>query len=530
VSLLFANPELIRNARIQLRSGRLIAAVVICAVVSITAWESIMRSDVAVTIYGLSGAGAVLALIVNIQVGILLIGGGIFCLQSVHREKELNTFDYQRVTRMTSLELAIGKLFGAPASAYFLVLCLMPVALIAAVKARISPELLLGAYVILLLGSIAYHAFALLTSLMMGRGGGGSAVAILLFLFVVGFSYSPSLYLGWTIRSVSPFVAAAMLGPEFPDATAILGREIATAYGWRDSLFGWSVPHLAFLVVVYVTLTAWFLLGIQRNLKREPALYEIYSPLQAFGLSMYIAFLMLAGFPWTTTFQSGPVRFGKFEVERHPTPPHAAELTLLQAGMFFFITLGLVLLRNRERVRRRFRELGERAWRGAIWPAPYLVAAVGLAGGAVVALVNHYRYPTSEWDLKLAIYQVMFLAVWLARDALYLQWMSLRRGKRPLLTAILYLGVFYGSICVIFSALDLYNNARSAAATAILVPTPLFAESLYFWQQQRGLWIAALFLQGAAALIFAWLQRQRLREFEVRPPAESKATEFAQSA
>ena len=71
MSLLFDNPELIRNARIQLRPGRMIAAAVICAVVSVTAWESIVRSDVAVTIDGLIGAGAVLALILNIQVGSL---------------------------------------------------------------------------------------------------------------------------------------------------------------------------------------------------------------------------------------------------------------------------------------------------------------------------------------------------------------------------------------------------------------------------------------------------------------------------
>ncbi|MGA9939361.1 MAG: hypothetical protein WBP92_14025 [Candidatus Acidiferrales bacterium] len=267
-------------------------------------------------------------------------------------------------------------------------------------------------------------------------------------------------------------------------------------------------------MAAYVTFTAWFLLALRRNLKREPALYEIYSPLQAFGLSVYLALLMLAFFPWTTAFESGPMKFMEVQIERHPASPHAVEQTLLQLGIPLFAMLGLVLLRNRERMRRRFRELGERAWLGAIWPAPYLVAAIGLAGGAIVALVNRYRYPTSEWDVKLAIYQVTFLAVWLARDALYLQWMNLRRGRRPLLAAILYLGVLYGSTCIIFSALNLYDSARSAAATAILVPTPLFSQSLDFWQEQRDLWIAALFLQGAAALIFVWLQRERLREFE----------------
>lgn len=515
MSLLFANPELIRNARIQLRPGRVIAAAVICAVVSATAWESITRSDVEVTIYRLTRAGAVLTLIVTLQVLILLIGGGLFCLQSVHREKDLNTFDYQRVTRMTSLELAIGKLFGAPILAYFVALCLMPVALIAAVEAHVSVELLLAAYLVLLLGSITYHALALLISMTIGRGGGGSAIAILIFLAAAGLTYSPEVYSRWTIWSVSPFVAADMLSHEFAGGTVtVFGRTFVPVRGLRDFLFGWSVPHLAFLVVIYVAFTAWFLLGIRRNLKKEPALYEIYSPFQAFGLSMFIALLMLAAFPWTTTFESGPMRVGTFEFAWHPAAPHAVEASLLRVGIFVFAALGLALLRNRERVRRRFREFGSRVWGSAVWPAPYLVAAVGVTGGAIVALVNHFRYPASDWDTRLAVYQVIFLAVWLTRDALYLQWMALRRGKRPLLTAILYMGVFYGSVCVTFGALNLYNNARSAAATAILVPTPLFAQGIDFWQEQRGLWIAALFLQGAAALIFAWLQRERLREFE----------------
>ena len=61
---------------------------------------------------------------------ILTIGGGIYCLQSIHREKDLNTFDYQRVTRLTPLELTLGKLFGAPSLLYFIALCLLPITLV----------------------------------------------------------------------------------------------------------------------------------------------------------------------------------------------------------------------------------------------------------------------------------------------------------------------------------------------------------------------------------------------------------------
>ena len=40
----FNNPEMLRNARIQLRPGRAIAAVVICAAVSLTTWYSFDRA------------------------------------------------------------------------------------------------------------------------------------------------------------------------------------------------------------------------------------------------------------------------------------------------------------------------------------------------------------------------------------------------------------------------------------------------------------------------------------------------------
>ena len=41
---------------------------------------------------------------------VLGAGGGIACLNSVFKEKEQNSFDFQRLTRLTPLELALGKL------------------------------------------------------------------------------------------------------------------------------------------------------------------------------------------------------------------------------------------------------------------------------------------------------------------------------------------------------------------------------------------------------------------------------------
>ncbi len=137
---------------------------------------------------GLHGAGVVFALVLYLQVGILLIGGGIFCLQSVHREKELNTFDYQRVTRLTSFELAIGKLFGAPILLYFVVL--VPYARVARrPRSRRTCQASLWRKLtrFCVLGSIAFHALMLLVSMLLGRS--GQAVSILLFLLLRGLHF-----------------------------------------------------------------------------------------------------------------------------------------------------------------------------------------------------------------------------------------------------------------------------------------------------------------------------------------------------
>jgi hypothetical protein len=531
VSLLFSNPELIRNARIHLRPGRMIAAAVICAVVSVTTWTSISHTDFVITIDGLAGAGAVFALILNLQIGILLIGGGIFCLQSVHREKELNTFDYQRVTRLTSLELTLGKLFGAPIAAYFVALCLMPVALVAAITAHVPAKIILEVYLVLLLGSITYHALALLISVVLGRG--SSALGILSYLAAVGITYSPAVYDAWTIRSVSPFFAGELL--RLPSIVLGSGLPSPGAVYWRDLFFGEVVPHMLVLFVLYTTFTAWFLVGVRRNLKRDPPTYEIYSPVQAFSFTLYLSLLMIGFFPCATILGGGMVSIREWVFDGKPAPaqPNQVEQTLLQTSMTLFAILALILLRNRDRARQRARELGSRGagpW-AALWPAPYLVGGVALVGGLIVSLIDHYRNAETDWDWRLAVYCVVFLATWLTRDALYLQWMNIRRAKRPLISAILYLAVFYGSACITFGALNLYDNARSAAATAILVPTPIFALDPALWRQDTPAWIASLVLQAATALVFSWLHRQRLREFGSPVSPESTVNrEIAQSA
>jgi len=536
VSLLFSNPEIIRNARIQLRAGRMIAAAVICAAVSITTWASIVHTDIDFSVNGLHKAGAVFGFVLNVQIAVLLICGGFYCLQAVHREKELNTFDFQRVTRLTSLEMAIGKLFGAPILAYFVTLCLMPVALIGAIRGHVPLGIVLETYVLLVLGSIAYHALALLASVLLGRG--SIAVSVLLFLGLVGIS-SLDLFdvtISWSgpflhLHAVSPFVLGDLIAQP-PSVIERASTGLAQSYSWTDLFLGKAVPHSLVLTGLYVTFTCWFLLAITRNLKRDPSVYEIYSPIQAFLVVSYMNLLLLVFNPWAERFRVSDVTIGDKKYHFPGASPYAVEQGLLAASLWLFAILAVILLRNRERVRRRVREFGGRAagWWAAMWPVPYLVGGIALFGSAVIGLISHYRNP-GYWNLRLAIFEVAFVATWLARDALYFQWMNLRRVRHPLASAALYLVIFYVCTSIVFGALNFYHNSHGAALTAIVLPWSAFFLSPWTWSLEARLFVGALVLQCVEASVFVWLHQRKLREFLDAPStAVAPTEEIAQHA
>ena len=508
----WSNPELLRNARIQLRPGRAIAAAIICAAISLTIWYSFEFR--ATTKSVADDAIEMFKFILQIQVFVLLIGGGIYELLSVHREKELNTFDYQRVTRLSSFELAVGKLFGAPILTYFIVLCLMPVAIFAAALGHAPVALVVEAYAILVAGCIAFHLLALLVSTTLGRG--VSAIAVLPYLVLVamtsvdffasqGTDLSPSASV-WTVHQLNPFAASAMFAKDL-------------SQGLSDLFFGVSAPHFAVLMVIYVTLIAWFLLAIVRNLKRDPAVYELYSPLQAFAFAIYLNVLVLGFFNWKAPLGM-PIIVDNQLRGFNTLPPRQVEVMLLGGGFWLFALLGTVLLRNRELVRQRIQVLGDRAagfW-AALWPAPYVLAGTIVTGLGILELIRVYRNISGgDWDWALALANIAFFALWLARDLLYLQWMGLRRTRRPLVSAFLYLLVFYTCTGIILGVAHVSRRPSAAPYSAALIPSGVSSLQVSDWSAHYQSWLVALAVLAAEVILFAFLHRQKLREF-LSPP------------
>jgi hypothetical protein len=465
-----------------------------------------------------------------LQAAALVIGGSIYCLQSVQREKDQNTFDFQRITRLTPLQLALGKVLGAPALMYLAVLCMMPVALWAAFVASVDVGIILQMYFLLLLGAATFHCFAVLVSMVLEKG--TSAGAMFFFLWALGVTaidgnstYQPG---PLAVHAIGPFWPYNLLEAGTPSVNTFPSPPPPSPHvtgPTTDLFFGMVISHAAVLTVLYVTLAAWFLLALARNIKRDPSVYEIYRPVQAFALSLYLNFLALGFLRWVVVSFTYPGPDSNGIWQTREVGAGEAETTFLVFTLGIFALLGLTLLRSRERARRILRELGGSSadWLAAVWPAPYLVAGAMLSGVAILFMIRTKAAPQLDWSFGLGAVQVGFGAAWLARDFIYLQWMNVRRTRRPLIAGVLFMIVFYACVGIVLSTLDLFDRGSSSIA-AIFIPSAVFGIDAAIWSAQQAQWLVALALLLAQAVGFAWLQRRELKHLAAMKPAAEPST------
>jgi len=514
----FSNPEILRNARIQLRPRKLAIAAALCAAISIALGYAYANSS-----EGLGGGASnngLLHIILIIQGVVLVIGGGIACLHAVQREKDQNTFDFQRITRLSPLELTLGKLFGAPLMPFFVFLCFLPAAIVGAFYAQTPATILLAAYVILILGAIVYNAFALTISLFLRRG--TVTWAILFFLVFVlsssGGGYgTPGIF---AFGPITPFAAVSLAQQHswsISEGIRFIG--VNTPFNpFRDSFFGVPVHHAGVLLIFYLTILAWLIPAVSRNIKRDPDTYELYTPAQSLGFLCYLNFILIAfcQFVHQNLYWTGSVQ----EVSTAPSPPLDVLSTLIGINIVLFFIFGFVLLRNRSQLRRALYSVNPGAiGQAEYWPAPYLFLGVLIVGVAMILVVNWKRDPSLEWSLPIAIFRIAFFAFWLACDFLFLQWMKLRRAGHPLLIGVLYLAVYYFCAVMVITSLHVGHSPYAA----IFLPTPLFVLNTALWTGQEGAWFLALAVQIAAGVVFVFLQRRRVAELRPRASAPLSA-------
>lgn len=500
MTALWSNPEFLRNVRAQLRPAKVVATGCICAALSIVIGYASSQQNDRQLASGPGGWGIqVLQIAFWLQALMLAAGGGIACINSIHREKEQNTFDYQRVTRMTPLELAMGKLFGAPVFTYFVFLCLMPLALFGAVMGKPPALTVLAAYATLLVATVAVHTLALLISLLTIRGSHTAAILVLLVILGTGF-VNPSMN---TVGS--PSFRAHPFGPFY--AAQVIQREGSEPWD-VDSFFGQKVSHVPLLLVIDLMFMGWFLLALVRNIKRDPNYYEIYSPPQSLGFAVFLNVLFVAFYQWQH------MTFTRFNFPLQSVTPLESQAFLLMLNVAVFFCLGLAAIRNRERVRRilRTRESGGANWLDLTWPAPFMVAGTVLASLVILAGVAWGHSGNPELDMNFAVFRALFFVAWITRDLQFLQWMSLRRSKHPLVMGALFLIIFYTCAMILMASLGILTIPDRTAFSAFFIPSGAFELDHSKWILRPAIWSAAFVAQWLLTAFFISLQKKTIDE------------------
>jgi hypothetical protein len=481
-ALFLDNPELRRNLRIELSSKRVLTAGIITAVFALIVLPSLMPANRPVSFGASAAITPYLVVLLWSQRITLILGGAISCWRAVKRERELNTYDFQRITRLSPLELAVGKLFGAPALAYFVTLCLVPPAVFSAVTTSTDAvALVVETYVLLFTGALVIHSFALMISTISDKGGAVSGVVILLLLQV------------FPVLGLLMFSVARIGAQNVRQATAV------KFYGMEfPPTFLWAALELGF--------TAWILLAVVRNIKIDLEAMQLFTVAQGLGFAAYCNFVWIGFYPW----QAGSVG----------SIGSAATPALLLLGVLIFYVVGIGVLQSRELVRRGLREASAAlsASGKLLGPIGSLLAGAMLTDVVIVVLAEQRNAPGAPTSATRNSFLVLYFAAWMARDLFYLQWMKVRPVRSPLRKAFLYLGVFYISTSIVFRSALTSNLPDTAAFAAWLAPFSLLrAWTEAQWEATSGMWLLALGAQLGVAAVFAFLYRQEVLALSSRP-------------
>ncbi len=435
------------------------------------------------------------------QFALLAIWSAATCGQSVARERELRTFDFLKITRLTPAEIMVGKLLGAPIVAYFIIACTLPISVVAGLAGGVRPVAVLGSMVLLIAFNLCYSLAALLLSMLVEKNSSGAVILMELiatYFFMKVFGESP--FKGFAAISVVP--------------------ALFSLHGFQDwagyispTIFGKTVSWTILSLVLYVLLGAWLVLMIVRNLKRDIPQIQLLSRWQGVGL---VAFwnLLFCAFLDTHSMQVYPVPFDMYHI--YSSASEIASYAVGWNALFLFL-VGVAALEPPEKLKIWWRKW--KAGEGPYFssdglPLPWLLAAaiIGYAMLAGEALGLGSVIPLGEWHLRFAAMAFAAFLVFTARDVLFLQWCLLTRMKHPVIKGILFIVLYNGAGTIVGVMVSVFASpAAMKRVLTFLMPYALFGEMIDLARPPRLIFAALALQLGICALILLAIQRRLSR-------------------
>ena len=451
------NPELVRHVRAELRPARMlgVAAIVLLffALVALGDWNSVAQMKIGrVKAFG----ETFFSFVVSVQCVVLCLWSFFASLQSVARERELKTFDFQRTTSLSAGELLVGKLFGTPIVAWFIFLFCIPAAIVGTVAGGFTFGQVFLTYVLVLAFAVFLGLLGLCISMTMERPRTGAAVFGVLFFFwfaaVTGdeLRFSTGTLLGFF--GFSPFFAIY----------GLYRNSVGFALS-LPSIFGKQADWFWVSLLLYTSFGAWLVVMLRRNLKREWNELRLLSRWQAIGFAFFINVLFYA-------FLQRPAR-AAFMGAYSSLDDRYEVILALNAVLLYWI--GIIALAPPERLKVWARSgrsfvAGLFAEDGLVWPWVVLTSLLGMIGLAAYVFAGRLDEP--EWTLNRALVILVTLLVFAVRDLLFLQWCMLTRMRRPVVKGVFFLLLYYISAGVVIVSSGSISEEASRHVASILTP------------------------------------------------------------
>ncbi len=466
------NPEFVRHFRAELRSARALTSAAVVVVIAVVIWlgcwgsrasEMALMHNQAAHLHFTAERLAEMdrqspiivwfnfyRILMYAQLGILTFWSLFSCAQSISGERERKTWDFQRATRLSPAELLTGKLLGEPVLAYFIVVCCLPIALLAGLLGGAQLGAITEAYLLIISGAVFFGMAGLwLSSLFESRSRGVGLIGTFGLYLIFGLlvqareSYFPG------VAALSPLTGFIPLFDNDPS----FGLPI---------VFGSPVPWVVLSLLLYLTFGAWLALTLLRTLTKDYDQMRSLSRWQAVGCAAFLNFTLYALFvPRTvTTWDS----FTKF---------------MVGINGFILFAVGLAMLTSSEKLRVWWRTRNETRWAllaedGPQWPWLLLSAAVGygLLVWGLFAWKNDLGFESAA--LKAGLVEFAVVVIFVTRDITFIQWCRMTRMRAPVLKGVLFAGLYYVAAVVLTIVCGVYSNTLGRRFSSLLTPAGVF--------------------------------------------------------
>jgi hypothetical protein len=476
------NPEFVRHVRAELRPTRAITVAFVvffvCALIGLACWaqqqevieralDNAHRYGGTWTTYatrlqqeGYRPAWRLLAMwLLGLQDGLLTFWSLFSCAQSVSRERDQKTWDFQRTTSLTPAEILVGKLLGEPVLGYYGTLCVLPVTLWAGLAGGFWLRSLAAAYLSIFAAALFLGLGGLwISTLLETRSRGVGLIGALAFYGVVlgAFGFADSWFPG--LAAFSPLTGLhSVLGIKFDR-----GREVTPV------LFGHEIHWMWMTLLLCGSFGAWLVLMLVRNLKRDYEDIRLLSRWQAIGLAAFLNFVFYALLRPAATSSIGSLI----------NSTELATFMVCINGMIL-LAVGLATLTPHERLKMwwRQRATGSAALfseDGLPWPWLAISALVAYALMVWGLLAWRLSLDFHLRSLGMAAIQLLVVLVFITREVLFIQWCTLTRLRQPVVKGFLFLCLYYAAAGVFTGIAATSSDNAARILMSILTPIGVF--------------------------------------------------------